>query len=422
MPPDTPRDPESLLRHPRVEAARRHLEETDARTLRDQAELTRIPAPPFDEEARGRRVAELFGEAGLSAVERDEVGNVLGWLGDGRRGAGGGAGAPLVLAAHLDTVFPEGTDVEVEEAGDVLRGPGISDNGRGLAALVALARALAEAGLRPGRPLLFVATVGEEGEGDLRGVRHLFREGGPGSGAAAFVALDGAGLTRIVLKGVGSRRFRVAVRGPGGHSWTDWGTPNPIHALGTAVAELSRLSLPSDPPTTLTVARWGGGRSVNAIPEEAWVELDLRSESPGVLASTESDVRRIVQGAVSAANAGRSRGTGPVESAVEVIGDRPAGGTDADDPLVTAAAAATRAVGEEPDLVSSSTDANVPMSLGIPAITLGAGGEAGQAHTLQEWYRNVRGPEGIFRALLTVLAVAGVAEGAGGAPEAEAAD
>lgn len=414
MLPDPPFDLDALLRHPAVETARRHLEETDARTLRDQAELTRIPAPPFEEEARGRRVAELFRESGLEAVERDEVGNVLGWIRDGR------SGPPLVLAAHVDTVFPTDTIVEVEVEGDVLRGPGISDNGRGLAAQVALARTLGEVGLRPERPLLFAATVGEEGEGDLRGMRHLFREGGPGREVGGVVALDGAGLTRVVLKGVGSRRFRVTVRGPGGHSWTDWGTPNPIHALGTAVAELTRMGLPSDPPTTLTVARWGGGRSVNAIPQEAWVELDLRSESPGVLASTEEDVRRVLQGAVSAANAGRNRGTTRLESRVEVIGDRPAGSTAPDDPLVRAAVAATRVLDEEPELVSSSTDANVPMSRRIPAITLGAGGEAGQAHTLQEWYRNTRGPDGIFRALLTVLAVAGVAGGS--TSEAEAAD
>lgn len=420
MPPDIPHDLAPLLRHPGLEAARRHLEETDDRTLREQAELTRIPAPPFGEEARGRRVAELLRQVGLKGVETDEVGNVLGRLPGGRGGGSGRSGAPLVLAAHLDTVFPTETEVEVEEAGDVLRGPGISDNGRGLAALVALARTLGEVGLRPERPLLFAATVGEEGEGDLRGMRHLFREGGPGRKAGGVVALDGAGLTRVVLKGVGSRRFRVVVRGPGGHSWTDWGTPNPIHALGTAVAELTRMGLPSDPPATLTVARWGGGRSVNAIPEEAWVEVDLRSESPGILASTEEEVRRVLQGAVSAANAGRNRGTTRLESRVEVIGDRPAGSTDAGHVLVRAAAAATRALDEEPELVSSSTDANVPMSLGIPAITLGAGGEAGQAHTLQEWYRNVRGPDGIFRALLTVLAVAGVAGES--ASEAEAAD
>ena len=209
---------------------------------------------------------ELMADAGLSCLEKDRQGNVLGWLGPERA-------APLVVSAHLDTVFPEGTDVRVRSRGDRLVGPGISDDGRGLAALLGLARALTAAGVGLSSPLLFVATVGEEGEGDLRGVRHLFREGGPARDARAFISLDGAGLGRVVTGGLGSRRFRLSARGPGGHSWVDWGTPNPIHALARAISSLTELPLRQKPRTTLSVGRWAGGTSVNAIPQDAWVEL-----------------------------------------------------------------------------------------------------------------------------------------------------
>jgi acetylornithine deacetylase/succinyl-diaminopimelate desuccinylase-like protein len=251
-------------------------------------------------------------------------------------------------------------------------------------------------------PPLFVATVGEEGAGDLRGVRHLFREGGIGRTAWAFISLDGAGLTKIIHRGVGSVRLRVTAEGPGGHSWTDWGTPNPIHALARIVAACSGLVLPDHPKTTATAARWCGGTSINAIPQEAWVEVDLRSEDPGALESLERDFRRICQSelpGVTDSPAERHR----VRLAIRDLGRRPAGTTDPAGTLVQAALLSTAAVGEEGELISSSTDANVPMALGIPAVTLGAGGEAGGIHTSDEWYRNVKGPEGILRALLTLV-------------------
>ena len=390
-----------LLELPDVMRARSFIMQDDARTLAQQRELTEIPAPPFGEAARAARMRRLMEEAGLREVGLDEEGNVLGWI-----PGGSGGPEPLVVSAHLDTIFPEGTDVRVREDGDRLIGPGISDDGRGLAALLSLARALTTAAVQPPRPLLFAATVGEEGEGDLRGVRHLFREGGPARPARGFVSLDGAGLSRVVTGGVGSRRFRLVARGPGGHSWVDWGTPNPIHALGRAVASFLELRLTEEPRTTLSVGRWSGGTSVNAIPQDAWVELEVRSEVVPELERLDEEIRDAALLAVTAANRG-ANGRGRVELEIERIGDRPAGSTAAGVALVRAAMAATRAVGAEPELAVSSTDANIPMSLGIPAVTMGAGGEAGLAHTTEEWYRNQAGPEGVLRALLTVLAAAG---------------
>lgn len=388
----------SLLGRSDLARARTRIYADDARTLSEQRALTEIPSPPFGEGPRAERMAQLLAESGLERIERDALGNVLAYW--GRGGA-----APVILSAHLDTIFPRGTDVRVRTEGDRLIGPGISDDGRGLAALLALARALVQARPKLARPILFAATVGEEGEGDLRGVRHLFRSGGPCAGAAAFISLDGAGLSRIVTGGLGSRRFRLTVRGPGGHSWVDWGTPNPIHALGRAVAAYTELALVQEPRTTLSVGRWSGGTSVNAIPQDAWVELEVRSQSVGELDRLDERIRAGAADALAHVNRG-ANGRGRAELAVAVIGDRPPGATDPSAPLVQAALAATRAVGADPELAVSSTDANIPMALGIPAITMGAGGEAGLAHTTDEWYRNEGGPEGVLRALLTLVLVA----------------
>jgi acetylornithine deacetylase/succinyl-diaminopimelate desuccinylase-like protein len=242
--------------------------------------------------------------------------------------------------------------------------------------------------------------VGEEGPGNLRGVRHLFGPEGAGRGAAAFVSVDGAGLDRVVTRGVGSRRFRITVRGPGGHSWVDWGLANPIHALGTVVDRLASLELPRTPVSTLTVARWGGGTSINAIPQEAWAEVDTRSESESGLDGTEAALRRIVKETV-AASPPTQRGR--LETEITVLGVRPGGRTSSDARLVRAAMAATRAVGVNAEESASSTDANVPMAAGIQAITIGGGGTGGLAHTTDEWYENEHGPQGVVRTLYTVL-------------------
>ncbi len=392
-----------LTRHTPLLPLRRQAHHTDDQTLAEQLSLVRIPAPPFGEEARGAHVLERFAALGLGDARRDEVGNVLGtWA------PSGAEGAPVVVAAHLDTVFPAGTAVEPRTSGKRIHAPGITDNCRGLAGMLAVARIVVASDVRTPRPVLFAATVGEEGIGDLRGVKHLFREGSPLRGAAAFVALDGSGLRRIVYRAIGSRRLRIEIDGPGGHSWSDRGVASPVAALGSAVAGIGGLALPHADRSALTVARVGGGSSVNAIPESAWMELDLRSEVPGVLGRMEDDVRAVLSRAVEAQNVARRGGTPPLRTRVEVIGDRPSGETSAAHPLVRAAAAITGTLGGQPELVGSSTDANVPMALGIPSIAIGAGGDSGGIHTLDEWYANDGGALGVERALLVVLAAAGV--------------
>jgi len=372
----------------------------DPATLDLQIELTEIPSPPFGEGPRGDWMADRFNEFGLSEVRKDSVGNVLGWL------SGSGENA-LIVSAHLDTVFPPDTDVTVSRDGDLLSAPGISDDGRGLAALLALAGAFQSTSLETETPVLLVATVGEEGLGDLRGVKHLFSEGGPGHEAAGFISLDGAGITRIVSSAIGSYRFRATLRGQGGHSWVDFGIPNPLHALARVVSAWTSIALPPSPVTTLTVARTGGGTSINAIPSEAWVEVDLRSEDADSLARLKQEALEIARRVV-ATESGKAPEDQRLRLEIEVLGERPPGACDPKTPLLHVAIAATEEVGAKPRTVASSTDANVPMSLGIPAITLGAGGNAGLAHTRDEWYQNDKGVEGLVRALLTIVGFAGV--------------
>jgi tripeptide aminopeptidase len=384
---------------PALDPLRQRIHESDAETLDEQLALVRIPAPPLGEAMRGAYVLERFRAIGLADPHADELGNVIGaWPGTG--------GGSVVVAAHLDTVFPAGTDVEPRREGRRIRAPGITDNCRGLAAMLALARILVAGGQRLGRDVRFVATVGEEGIGDLRGVKHLFREGSAYRRTDAFIALDGSGLRRIVHRAIGSRRLRVEVEGPGGHSWSDRGAANPISALGSCVGALRSLRLRHPQHSALTVGRIGGGSSVNAIPESAWIEVDLRSEAPGALVAMEEALRGVLGHAVDQENALRRRGTPPLSATVRVIGDRPSGATPPGSPLVAAALSVTRALGAEPELVGSSTDANVPMALGIPSIAIGAGGDSGGIHTLDEWFSNDGGPLGVERALLVVAAAA----------------
>jgi tripeptide aminopeptidase len=376
--------------------ARARLADRDAAVVATQVTLSEIAAPTGDETARGRWVARRFAELGLAGVRTDAAGNVIGR----RRGAVGGA--PVVVCAHLDTVFPRETALGVRRVRRRLVGPGIGDNGRGLAVMLALAEEIDGRQVRTRRPVDFVATVGEEGLGDLRGAKHFFASAE--EAPAAAIALDGAGDERVVHRALGSRRFRVTFRGAGGHSWAAFGVPNAVHAVGIATAQLAALPLPREPRTTLSVGRVGGGMSVNAIPEEGWLEVDLRSTAPAVLERYDRELRVVARAA--AAEESARRGGPPLTCRVEVIGDRPCGEVPADEALVRSALEATRLVGRDPELATASTDANVPIGRGIPAIAIGAGGRGGDAHTPAEWFENADGTLGIARALTIVVCAA----------------
>ena len=407
-----------LLAHERIRAARHHIERTDEVTLARQTALSAIPAPTGAEDRRAARVAELFREIGLADVTVDHAGNVHGWFGKNGDGA-----APVILAAHLDTVFGADVDVAVERRGHRLEGPGISDNARGLAALVAVAEAMVAARVPTARPILFAATVGEEGSGDLRGVKYLLNGKDVGARHAlpqplpqpfpqpvAFIALDGAGLERVIHRALGSKRYHITFRGPGGHSWAAFGVANPANAVGRATALLADLPAAaangSRPRTTCAVVRLGGGTGLNSIPQEAWLDLDLRSEDPHALAQLDVTVRAALERAADDENRRRTAGTPALRLEMQLVGDRPSGITPRAHPLVQAAVAVNHALGRDAELVSASTDANVPIALGIPAIALGAGGKAGDAHLATEWFENVEGALGIVRALLVTAAMA----------------
>jgi len=395
---------DGLLSHDRVRAARAHIEHSDEATLARQATLSAIPAPTGAEGARGARVAEMLDEAGLEDVTVDEVGNVRGWHGDRSREHGAEC---VVLTAHLDTVFGPELDVSVARRGARLEGPGIADNARGLAALVTIGEALVHSRVATARPVLLAATVGEEGSGDLRGVRHLFGPSAhPPIRPLAFIALDGAGIERIVHRALGARRYHVTYSGPGGHSWAAFGVANPANAVGRAVAAIARIPTHQAPRTTHAVVRLGGGTGLNSIPQQAWFDLDLRSEDPRALEKLDGAVQAIVREALDEENRHRLPGTTPLTLDVRRVGDRPSGLTPRTHPLVQAAVAATRAVGHEHQLACASTDANIPIALGVPAVALGAGGRAGDAHLPTEWYENEQGALGIVRALLVTAAMA----------------
>ena len=402
-----------LLAHERIRAARHHIERTDEVTLARQAALSAVPAPTGAEGRRAARIAELFREIGLTDVAVDHAGNVHGWIRtNGDRSTVGAQHAaplpaPVVLAAHLDTVFGAEVDVAVERRGQRLEGPGISDNARGLAALVTVAEAMVVARVPASRPILFAATVGEEGSGDLRGVKHLLN-GKHDVKPAAFIALDGAGLDRVIHRALGSKRYHVTFRGPGGHSWAAFGVANPANAVGRAAALLADLPTQQAPRTTCAVVRLGGGTGLNSIPQEAWLDLDLRSEDPRALAQLDVTVRAALERAADDENRRRTVGSPALRVEVQLLGDRPSGLTPRAHPLVQAAVAANRALGRDAELASASTDANVPIALGIPAIALGAGGKAGDVHLATEWYENVEGALGIVRALLVTAAMAEV--------------
>lgn len=377
--------------------------ETHANAITDeQIRICSIPASPFGERQRAEYLSEKFSELGLTEVEIDEEGNCLGL----RKGT---SQSPLlVVSAHLDTVFGPETDFTVVRAGKRLLAPGIADDGCGLVALIALAQAIQNQKIQTEGSILFVGTVGEEGEGNLRGVRHLLTRGRWASKVDAFLSFDGPGVDRVTNRALGSRRYRVEITGPGGHSWGDFGLPNPVHALGRAVAKLAGYPLPREPRTTFNVGRIEGGTSVNAIPEKAAMDVDLRSGADAELQRLDSFFRRAVRQACDEENANRRPGDPLLELKLELIGERPSGETPADSPFVELAVEATKILGIEPRLDQSSTDSNLPISLGIPAITLGAGGTSGSSHTLAEWYDPTNRELGLKRGLLVILSLVGL--------------
>jgi acetylornithine deacetylase/succinyl-diaminopimelate desuccinylase-like protein len=386
-----------LARDPTVMAALAAAQRNEAGALAEQADICQIPAPPFKETERGTDLKRRFQALGLTNVQIDKVGNVIGTR-------PGRAERPnLVMAAHLDTVFPDGTNVHVTREGTVLKGPGIGDDCRGLAVLLATIRALDEAHVVTPGTITFVANVGEEGLGDLRGAKNLFQDSLHGR-IDKFVSIDGTGLG-ITNIGVGSLRYRVTFKGPGGHSYGAFGMANPIHGLGRAIAKISDFQVPATPKTTFNVGRIGGGTSINAIPYEAWMEVDMRSADSNSLKALDGKFQAAVAAAVKEEN-DRWNGNGRITGEPELVGIRPAGLTPVDSPIVQTALAVSRALGIEERLREGSTDSNVPMSLGIPAITISGGGRGTGAHALNEAFDSKDSWQGTQRAVLLAIALA----------------
>jgi tripeptide aminopeptidase len=367
-----------------------------------QSRLTEIPAPPFQEAQRANAVKLLLASSGLE-VQIDKTGNVIGEL----RGAN--EKEIVVLSAHLDTVFPPSTEIKVRHDGARLLAPGISDNGTGLAALVAIARACHEARIKPRRTILFVADVGEEGEGNLRGMRALIEA--YKTRLRAVIVLDGSGTDHVTTKALASRRLEATITGPGGHSWSDFGMPNPINALVRASVRFINTKVPAAPRTTFNIGQIEGGTSINSIPYEAKLKVDIRSESEDELTKLESALRECISAGVrDEMESSRDRTKGKLEWKVELLGSRPGGELPANSALLAALRSADEYVGNHSRVERSSTDANVPLAHGIDAISIGAGGTGGGAHSLQEWYEPAGREMGLKRALLTLLGVSGLAE------------
>jgi acetylornithine deacetylase/succinyl-diaminopimelate desuccinylase-like protein len=389
--------PAELAHDPTVRAALEAVRRNEPATVERQIGVCEIPAPPFHEDVRGQELRRLFSGLGLRDVRIDKAGNVIGVR------PGKAARPNLVFAAHLDTVFPEGTNVKVTREGSVLKGPGIGDDCRGLAVMLAVIRALDEGGVETPGAITFVADVGEEGLGDLRGMKQLFGDTLKGQ-VDKFVSVDGTGLG-IANVGVGSNRYRVTFKGPGGHSFGAFGMANPIQAMGRAIAKIDAFEVPENPKTTFNVGRVGGGTSVNAIPFEAWMEVDMRSSDAASLKALDDKFNSAVRQAVEEENR-RWNGVGPVTVAANLVGVRPAGQTAPDNPIVETALAVSRVLGIEESLRESSTDANIPMNLGIPAITISGGGEGTGAHSLNETFDTRDAWRGAQRALLLAVALA----------------
>lgn len=393
----TAQTPAELAKEPSVRAALGAVRRNEPAAIEQEIAVCQIPAPPFHEGARAQELQRLFSGLGLHDVRIDKAGNVIGVR------PGKSAHPNLVFAAHLDTVFPEGTNVKVTRKGSELKGPGIGDDCRGLALMLAVIRALNEARVETPGTITFVADVGEEGLGDLRGMKELFGVTLKGQ-IDKFVSVDGTGLG-ITNVGVGSYRYRVTFKGPGGHSYGAFGMANPIQAMGRAIAKIDAFEVPAHPKTTFNVGRVGGGTSVNAIPFEAWMEVDMRSVDAASLKALDDKFKAAVSQAVEEENR-RWNGRGPVTASPELVGLRPAGETPESSAIVQTALGISRALGINAALRESSTDANVPMNMGIPAITIGAGGSGTGAHSLNEAFDTRDSWQGTERALLLAVALA----------------
>jgi acetylornithine deacetylase/succinyl-diaminopimelate desuccinylase-like protein len=389
-------DPTALLHDPQVKAAFAAIEHNEPEMISEQIRVCEIAAPPFMEQQRGLELKRLFDGLKLHDVHIDKAGNVIG----SRPGA-----APhpnVVIAAHLDTVFPEGTAVKVTRNGNILRGPGIGDDCRGLAVLLGMIHALNETQIKTIGTITFVADVGEEGLGDLRGMKELF--GDMKGQIDDFISVDGLG-TGITNIGVGSYRYKVIFNGLGGHSYGAFGMANPIQAMGRAIAKIDAFEVPTEPKTTFNVGRVGGGTSVNAIPFEAWMEVDMRSADVKSLEALHAKFKAAMNDAVTEENA-RWNGRGPVKVSLELVGLRPAGNTPESSAIVQTAEAVSKSLSLPVHLGEGSTDSNVPMNLGIPAITIGGGGKGSGAHSLNETYDTTDSWKGTERALLLALSLA----------------
>jgi tripeptide aminopeptidase len=403
--PEVQQEIAELAALPNVDAALQWFRGQEPQFTRWQLELARIPAPPFAEAARAAWVSEKFSLLGLKNVHCDIVGNALGMR-------PGTLDLTVSISAHLDTVFPLGTAIEVRQQGPRLYGPGISDNAAGVTALLAIASACQEFGLTHDASLLFIGDVGEEGEGDLRGMRHVFLHSDWKDTIRASVVIDGAGSDTIVAEALGSRRFEIVIHGPGGHSWSDFGAPNPIVALARAIDLFSQTRVPTTPKTTFNVGVIEGGTSVNSIPESAKMRVDIRSTSAMEIERLEIELRRAVEQAVAGENVHWQRGNAGhrhecLRAEIHTIGSRPVGELDRRARILQLTRAVDAHLGNVAQIQRASTDANIPISLGREAIAIGAGGGGGGAHTLQEWF-DVTGRElALRRILLIVLALAG---------------
>lgn len=393
---------QKLAKNKKIQKAFEHIQAMDPITMERHIELTEIEAPPFKEEKRGLVYADYFRTVGLDSVWIDEVGNVLGVLKgfEGKR--------TVALDAHLDTVFPEGTDVKVRIKNDTLFAPGIGDDTRALSMLLTIIESMKVTGVQPKDNILFVGTVGEEGLGDLRGVKHLFRENGPQ--IDSWIAIDGGEIGRVNNKGLGSYRYRVTFKGPGGHSWGAFGLANPHHALGEVISNFvvaADAFTAEGPKTSYNVGVISGGTSINSIPFESIMEIDIRSIEPSRLDAMEALLQQAVNVALVHQNGVKRRGP-DLTVLIDKIGNRPSGELSDTLPLIQRTLAATTYFGTQPYLTRGSTDSNIPISKGIPAVTIGRGGKGGKAHSLEEWWLNKEGYKAIQLAMLIVLSESGI--------------